>query len=99
MLLNVTQSRLVIGRFTILPGDKVPAFALTDAEAKAVEDFCNRGFLVEKEMPRLKPQAPVKKQRESEKSSGKSESRTAPAAETQEKPQQELEQPGEHKGE
>lgn len=99
MLLNVTQSRLVIGRFTILPGDKVPAFALTDVEAKAVEDFCNRGFLVEKEMPRPKPQAPVKKQRESEKSSGKSDSRTAPAAETQEKPQQELEQPGEHKGE
>lgn len=48
MLINATKSRLVIGRFSVLPGEKVPAFQLTGDEAAAVEKFKNSGRLVEK---------------------------------------------------
>lgn len=48
MLINATKSRLVIGRFSILPGEKVPAFQLTEEESAAVEKFKNNGRLVEK---------------------------------------------------
>ncbi len=73
MLLNVTQSRLVIGRFTILPGEKVPAFALTDTEAKAVQDFLNRGFLAEKDLPRQA--TPSKKGRETNRNTSKTDTK------------------------
>ena len=47
MLVNATDSRLIIGRFTILPGVKVPAFPLTDAEKAAVDAFVKQGKLRE----------------------------------------------------
>lgn len=57
MLINVTQSRLVIGRFNILPGEKLPAFELTGAEAEAVEKFKSKGKLVERDFGGQKQEA------------------------------------------
>lgn len=97
MLLNVTQSRLVIGRFTILPGEKVPDFALTDTEAKAVQNFLNRGFLVEKDLP--KQVAPSKKGREMNRNVPKTDAKTEPLPEAVDKAAPPMEGTGENKGE
>lgn len=66
MLINATKSRLVIGRFSILPGEKVPTFQLTGDEAAAVDKFKSTGRLVEKpgsshtmEKPAEESNAPV----------------------------------------
>lgn len=48
MLVNKTNSRIVVGRFTILPGEKVPALPMTDKEARGIEKLKARGFLIEK---------------------------------------------------
>lgn len=59
MLINATKSRLVIGRFSILPGEKVPAFQLTGEEAAAVDKFKSTGRLVEKAGNSTIVEAPV----------------------------------------
>lgn len=97
MLINITQSRLVIGRFTILPGDKVPAFALTDAETKAVQDFADRGFLAEKEIP--KPQPAPKKGRDAGKGMAKTEQKAEMPSSSGEMTSADLGSSGENKGE
>ncbi len=97
MLLNITQSRLVIGRFTILPGEKVPAVALTDTEAKAVQDFLNRGFLAEKCQP--KQPAPSKKVRDTNRNTPKTEMKTEAFPDATEKTPPPVEGSDENKGE
>lgn len=61
MLVNVTQSRLVVGRINILPGDKVPPFTRTDAEEKGIQRFVKRGYLVEKQQKPVVQQKPKPK--------------------------------------
>ena len=48
MFVNVTKSRLVIGRFSVLPGEKVPAVTMTAKENAGVQHFLKKGYLVEK---------------------------------------------------
>lgn len=84
MLINATKSRLVIGRFSILPGEKVPAFQLTGEEAAAVDKFKNSGRLVEKpgnhtvvEAPVVEKPAPKPAGRSRKQSSESAESKSA----------------------
>ncbi len=65
MLVNTGSSRLVIGRLSILPGEKVPPVALTSEEQKAVAEFARKGMLKEmgaasqpKPEPAPAPEAP-----------------------------------------
>lgn len=55
MLINKGAGRLVIGRFSILPGDKLPAVPLTSAEAADVEKMKRKGVLVEYAPVNAKP--------------------------------------------
>ena len=78
MLVNVTKAPLVVGRFRILPGDKVPALAMTAKEEAGIARMKERGFLQEKtgmhksevvpqKAPEVKPAAeekPSKKEKE-----------------------------------
>lgn len=45
MLINVSTSRLVIGRISIVPGAEVPAMAYTEKETAAIDKFTKLGFL------------------------------------------------------
>lgn len=59
MLINNGSSRLVIGRISILPGEKVPTFPLTGAEAAEVKRLTEKGVLVEKGPVKQPVQKPV----------------------------------------
>lgn len=48
MLINITDSRLVIGHMNILPGEKVPALPLTSEQQADVDRLVKSGKLVEK---------------------------------------------------
>ncbi len=48
MFVNATNSRLVVGRFSLIPGAKFPAVPMTEAEKKSIEAFVKKGLLVEK---------------------------------------------------
>ena len=48
MLFNVTETRLVIGRINVLPGEKVPAVPMTKKEEAGIEALKKKGFLAEK---------------------------------------------------
>ena len=48
MLVNVTDTRIVIGRINVLPGEKVPAVALTSGEEASIKRLVAAGFLAEK---------------------------------------------------
>jgi hypothetical protein len=60
MLVNVTKSRLVIGRFSVIPGEKVPALPMTAAEAADVRRLTEMGFLVEQPNVHKSEAAPQK---------------------------------------
>lgn len=60
MLINTSNGRLVIGRFSILPGDKLPAVPLTAEEIAGVDALKKKGLLVEKITEQPKPAAPPK---------------------------------------
>lgn len=77
MLINTGATRLVIGRISIMPGEKVPTFPLTGAEAAEVKRLTQKGVLVEKGAPRqaavakpveAKVEKPAEKPEESDKS-------------------------------
>ena len=59
MLVNATNSRLVIGRFSLLPGEKVPTVSLTEAEVASVEKWKKYGYLAEKPSVRKSEVAPA----------------------------------------
>jgi len=48
MLVNVTNSRIVVGRISVLPGEKVPSVALTAKEEAGIKKLVSRGYLEEK---------------------------------------------------
>ena len=48
MLVNVTDTRIVIGRINVLPGEKVPAVALTSKEDASIKRLVAAGYLAEK---------------------------------------------------
>lgn len=80
MLINATNSRLVIGRFSILPGEKVPTFQLTGEEAAAVDKFKSTGRLVEKPGANSAVEVPVA-ERTAPKPSGRSRKQSAESVE------------------
>lgn len=47
MIVNVSESPVVIGRFRVLPGAKLPGVALTDKEAAGVKHLLSVGKLKE----------------------------------------------------
>ena len=47
MYINNTKSRLVLGRFSILPGEKLPDLPTTPFEKKAIAACIEKGFLVD----------------------------------------------------
>lgn len=59
MLINVTDSRLVVGRMNILPGEKVPALPLSEAEQAAVNKLVKERKLVEKPHPNQQAQPKI----------------------------------------
>ena len=59
MLVNVTNSSLVFGRFRVCANEKVPAVPMTEAEEAAVKDFAKKGFL--QEQPSVHKSEVVKK--------------------------------------
>lgn len=86
MLINTGSTRLVIGRISIMPGEKVPTFPLTGAEAAEVKRLTQKGVLVEKAAPRPAPktvEAKVEKPAEkpAEKHEDEEKSRKQPKAE------------------
>ena len=48
MYINATDSRIVVGRFSLLPGAKFPTVPMTEAEKKSIEAFLKKGLIVEK---------------------------------------------------
>lgn len=51
MFVNCTPAPIVLGRFHILPGAKVPAVPLTDQEQTALTRLKNKGMLREEQAP------------------------------------------------
>lgn len=47
MLINTGKTRVVIGRLSILPGEKVPPVALTAEESEAIAAFAHAGIFKE----------------------------------------------------
>lgn len=47
MLVNTGKTRVVIGRLSILPGEKVPPVALTAEESEAIAAFAHAGIFKE----------------------------------------------------